>query len=92
MKKYIKQYMQGITEKNLKDIEDTFFNQDHDEQITIDSLDICHIFGYIDLLQDKIKNAINTINETTKIIQKQPIAEDDLWFLNRLEQIKVNLK
>ena len=32
------------------------FNRENPSMIPIDSLDICHIFGYIDYLKDKLQN------------------------------------
>ena len=39
------------TKEIIKDIEETFFSTKHKSQITIDTLDICHIFGYIKHLE-----------------------------------------
>lgn len=50
--KYEKQYKKGITEELLEDIETCFFNRENPSMIPIDSLDVCHIFGYIDYLKD----------------------------------------
>ena len=50
--KYEKQYKKGITEELLEDIEECFFNRENPSMIPIDSLDVCHIFGYIDYLKD----------------------------------------
>ena len=64
--KYEKQYKKGITEELLEDIETCFFNRENPSMIPIDSLDICHIFGYIDYLKDyksRIDKAVEYIKE-----------------------------
>lgn len=64
--KYEKQYKKGITEEVIEDIETCFFNRENPSMIPIDSLDICHIFGYIDYLKDyksRCEEAIEYIKE-----------------------------
>ena len=64
--KYEKQYKKGITEELLEDIETCFFNRENPSMIPIDSLDVCHIFGYIDYLKDyksRCEKAIKYIKE-----------------------------
>lgn len=47
-------YIEGKTEKLIKELIFTFTHITHDNQINVDTLDLCHIFGYIKQLESKV--------------------------------------
>ena len=47
-------YIEGKTEKIIKEILFNFEHKVHDSQIMIDTLDLSHIFGYIKQLESKV--------------------------------------
>lgn len=62
--KVAKQYIEGVTEELLEDIETCFFNgEEKPDLIPIDSLDICHIFGYIDQLKKDYNKAMDLVDK-----------------------------
>ena len=60
-----KQYIKGVTEEVLADIEENVFNgQKQPDIVPIDMMDICHFFGYIDKLKGRIDKAIEYIDNS----------------------------
>jgi len=91
--KYEKQYKKGTTEEVIEDIEECFFNRENPSMIPIDSLDVCHIFGYIDYLKDyksRCEKAIEYINNFKKyFLDRKPFVDTrhiDLEYLLNILQ------
>ena len=91
--KYEKQYKKGITEELLEDIETCFFNRENPSMIPIDSLDVCHIFGYIDYLKDyksRCEKALDMLKELNECIKNMLDIGIDIKNISDIEDVLQN--
>lgn len=81
-------YIEDKTEEIIKELIINFKHKTHNDQIKIDTLDLCHIFGYIKHLESKV-SLYERIDHRDLVIRKLQI--NNYWLKNDNEVYKSRL-